>query len=156
MGHSFYHSMGFHELIAHSADEYVNIAVKLGTDPVYRRRCSHIIKRLSHVIWKRAEVFLEWELFLLTAVGYNKQVRVAARSRLEAVQRQDAEHLAEMHRIVAAELVELDRVPLPQPSPVPPRFSNNDTGVLRSLSHAIRFCVFILARAYRGILRPLP
>jgi hypothetical protein len=128
MGHSFYHSMGFHELVAHSADEYVSIAVKLGTDPAYRRRCSHIIKRLSHVIWQRTEVYLEWELFLLTAVGYDKRVRTASRLRLEAVQRQDAEHISEMHRVVAAELAELAKQPLPLPVSVPPRFSNIDTG----------------------------
>ena len=56
MGASFYHSMGFFDLIASSADEYVNIAVRLGTDHAYRRRCAYIIRRLSHVIWKRAEV----------------------------------------------------------------------------------------------------
>ena len=56
MGHSFYHSMGFYDLIARSADEYVSIAVRLGTDPAFRRRCAFIIQSLSQVIWQRAEV----------------------------------------------------------------------------------------------------
>ncbi len=56
MGHSFYHSMGFLDLVANSADEYVDIAVKLGLDRQYRHRCSTIIKHLSPVLWQRQEV----------------------------------------------------------------------------------------------------
>lgn len=48
--------MGFLDLIASSADEYVSIAVRLGLDPAYRKRCAYIISQLSQVIWQRKEV----------------------------------------------------------------------------------------------------
>ncbi len=56
MGASFYHAMGYTDLVASSADEYVSIAVRLGTDKQYRHECVTIIKHLSKVIWERDEV----------------------------------------------------------------------------------------------------
>ena len=56
MGASFYHAMGFTELIASSADEYVAIATRLGNEPEYRVYCRTAIQHLSQVIWERKEV----------------------------------------------------------------------------------------------------
>ena len=56
MGASFYHAMGFLDLVAGSADQYVDIAVRLGTDRLYRHKCATVIKHLSPVIWEREEV----------------------------------------------------------------------------------------------------
>ena len=108
MGHSFYHSMGFLDLIAHSADEYVAISVRLGVDTQYRQRCTHIIKRVGHVIWNRAEVVAEWELFLWTSVSYAVDVRRAKRNGLEAIKRRDTEYLDRLHREVSVELASLE------------------------------------------------
>ena len=108
MGHSFYHSMGFLDLIAHSADDYVAISVRLGVDTQYRQRCTHIIKRLGHVIWNRAEVVAEWELFLLTSLSYAVDVRRAKRDDLETIKRRDAEYLDRLHREVSVELASLE------------------------------------------------
>ena len=60
MGASFYHAMGFLDLVAGSADQYVDIAVRLGTDRLYRHKCATVIKHLSPVIWEREEVRGRW------------------------------------------------------------------------------------------------
>ena len=60
MGASFYHAMGFLDLVASSADQYVDIAVRLGTDRLYRHKCATVIKHLSPVIWEREEVRGRW------------------------------------------------------------------------------------------------
>ena len=70
MGASFYHAMGFTELVASSADEYVEISRRLGVDREYRHRCSTIIKHLSRVIWQRKEV--REFLFVVVSTGTRK------------------------------------------------------------------------------------
>lgn len=56
MGPSFYESMGWRELVAGSEAEYVDIAVRLGTEPAFRAKCAHAIRTLRGVIWQREEV----------------------------------------------------------------------------------------------------
>jgi hypothetical protein len=148
MGHSFYHSMGFLDLVASSADEYVRIAVRLGTDAKFRQQCSFIIKRLGHVVWQRDEVraqsttasacgvsarchpwdaaawwcsqvIAEWEMFLLNSVGYHAPVRRAARTKLEAINARDARVLRELHAGIQRDLPSLPEVAAPTPAPTP-------------------------------------
>jgi hypothetical protein len=65
MGASFYHAMGFLNPVASSADEYVDIAVRLGTDRLYRHQCSTVIKHLSPVIWQREEACVAFPSYQL-------------------------------------------------------------------------------------------
>ena len=122
MGHSFYRSMGFTELVAETESQYVDIAVRLGTDRAYRHQCSLVIKHLSGVIWERKEVVAEWELFLLTAVGYEKGVRGTARRHLEAIQAEDSARLRELHAEVREVLRAAGAPPTPTPLPTPSPF----------------------------------
>ncbi len=107
MGGSFYGSMGLSELVARSRDEYVNIAVRLGVDAVYRCGIVHAMKVLGSVIWRREEVVREWELFLMTSVSYSKAGRLSVRAELEAAQRRDSDRVAELRKQLDANVAPL-------------------------------------------------
>lgn len=68
----------------------------------------------------------------MTAMSYSKAARVETRQRLLNAKAGDEQRLADMHAIVSAELSQIDNLPLPTPSPVPPRFSNADVGTCLS------------------------
>jgi hypothetical protein len=65
------------------------------------------------------QVVAEWELFLLTSVGYSATVRRAARERLDALHARDSETLHALHREVAAVLSGPLEAPSPTPLPTP-------------------------------------
>jgi hypothetical protein len=65
------------------------------------------------------QVVAEWELFLLTSVGYSATVRRAARERLDAIHARDSETLHALHREVAAVLSGPLEAPTPTPLPTP-------------------------------------
>jgi len=62
-----YRSMGFTECIAASADDYARIAVRLATDPDYRRHAKDEIRRRSEALFEDARVVSEFERFFLEA-----------------------------------------------------------------------------------------
>ncbi len=66
-----------------------------------------------------SQVVAEWELFLLTSVGYSPQARREARSKLDAIHARDAARLARLHAEVQAVLGASMAVPTPTPLPTP-------------------------------------
>jgi hypothetical protein len=66
-----------------------------------------------------SQVVAEWELFLLTSVGYSPQARREARSKLDAIHTRDAARLAHLHAEVQAVLGASMAVPTPTPLPTP-------------------------------------
>ena len=58
---SMYHKMGIDDCIAASKDEYINIALKLGTDPVYREQIRQRISDASNALWEEWDVIREFE-----------------------------------------------------------------------------------------------
>jgi hypothetical protein len=66
-----------------------------------------------------AQVVAEWELFLLTSVGYSAGVRRQARQRLWDIQARDAAVLGELHARVQRALDGPIIVPTPTPLPTP-------------------------------------
>lgn len=139
MAYAFYASMGFLDTVASSADEYVSISVRLGLDPAFRRRCGYIISQLSHVMWERAEVVLEWELALMTSVGYDARARVNTRALLRAAHESDKAHLEEEHKRVAIglEALALDTSFWPVWVQPPP-------GILRERMYALILSIVVL------------
>ena len=65
------------------------------------------------------QVVAEWELFLLTSVGYNAAARRASRARLLAIQDRDRRQLAQLHAEVDIVLSTMGAAPTPTPLPVP-------------------------------------
>jgi protein O-GlcNAc transferase len=63
-----YRSMGITELIARDAEEYVRIAVRLGTDRSYNRSMRELILARNSVLFEDARVVREFERFFLAAL----------------------------------------------------------------------------------------
>ena len=64
-----YRQMGLSECIAKDADDYVDIAVRLGTDPDWRREVEARIAAASPVLYENPAGVRELEEFLLTAAA---------------------------------------------------------------------------------------
>jgi predicted O-linked N-acetylglucosamine transferase (SPINDLY family) len=62
-----YRKMGFTECVAADANDYVRIAVKLGTEKDYRRYASGEILRRNEVLFEDTRVVREFERFFETA-----------------------------------------------------------------------------------------
>ena len=60
--------MGLKETIATSVDDYVELAIKLGQDPEWRRRISEKIAGNKHRIYRDRTCITALEDFLLKAV----------------------------------------------------------------------------------------
>ena len=58
---AFYKKMGIEDCTAASTDEYVDIALRLGTDADYRKSVSDKIVAASDVIWEEDAVVREFE-----------------------------------------------------------------------------------------------
>lgn len=58
---SFYKKMGFTDCVARTEEEYVQIAVRLGTDSTYRENVKQKILATNDVIWEDMEVIREFE-----------------------------------------------------------------------------------------------
>ena len=67
--YAWYRRMGFLECVADSPEEYVSIAVRLGTDQAFNAYAKGMIRRLSPVIFEDPGVVREIETFLRKAVG---------------------------------------------------------------------------------------
>jgi protein O-GlcNAc transferase len=64
-----YRKMGVTECIAASPDDYVNIAVRLGTDAAYRSQVRARILQRNQVLYEDARVVREFERFYLSALA---------------------------------------------------------------------------------------
>jgi protein O-GlcNAc transferase len=64
-----YRKMGFTECVATDAARYVEIAVRLGTDPAYRETVRQEIMRRNGVLFEDARVAREFERFFRTSVA---------------------------------------------------------------------------------------
>lgn len=86
MAQSYYYSMNFTNLLAADAKQYTNIAVRLGLDHAFRERMSAAILRRQHVLWQNQDFLKEWQLFMMTAVGYSSEVRAETKRALQDFQ----------------------------------------------------------------------
>ncbi|RQM24810.1 hypothetical protein B5M09_010768 [Aphanomyces astaci] len=68
MAYSFYLHMDMLDCVASTEDEYIAIALRLGTDAVYRSDTARRIRERQHLLWENDEVVAEWERFLYNAV----------------------------------------------------------------------------------------
>lgn len=62
--YGFYKIMGIDDCIAENFEEYVEIAVRLGTDREFRNTVSERIGERSHLLWNRNATKAEWEQFM--------------------------------------------------------------------------------------------
>jgi protein O-GlcNAc transferase len=65
---SFYNKMGITDCIVGNPEQYVDIAVRLGTDPEFRDQVSSKILDKQVILWEDAEVIREFERFFRQAV----------------------------------------------------------------------------------------
>jgi protein O-GlcNAc transferase len=63
-----YRTMGLMECVASSPEEYVEIAVRLGTDRPYALEIRERIRALNHVLYEDRRVIDEFERFFLETV----------------------------------------------------------------------------------------
>ncbi len=63
-----YTKMGVMDCVAKTAGEYVDIAVKIGTDSAYREQLGNTIQRQSKVLFEDAHFIKELEAFFVSAV----------------------------------------------------------------------------------------
>jgi predicted O-linked N-acetylglucosamine transferase (SPINDLY family) len=63
-----YRQMGMTECIAESEEEYVRIALRLGTDTAWRREMRGRIRERTHLLYEDAEAVRQLEAFLIEAV----------------------------------------------------------------------------------------
>lgn len=64
----FYRDMGFMDCVASTKREYVDIALRLGTDPAFRERVKAKILANNHVLYENLDVIREFERFFIRAV----------------------------------------------------------------------------------------
>jgi len=65
---SLYNAMGMHDCVADSLAQYIEIAVHLGTDPVFRDAIKRKILARNHVLYENHAVIREYEQFFVTAL----------------------------------------------------------------------------------------
>ncbi|MCS6958991.1 MAG: tetratricopeptide repeat protein [Pseudanabaenaceae cyanobacterium SKYGB_i_bin29] len=68
----FYQKMEVTDCIASSPEEYVQIALKLGTDPSYNQQIRHKINERSGVLYDNRDVIREYEKFFTTALTLHR------------------------------------------------------------------------------------
>jgi predicted O-linked N-acetylglucosamine transferase (SPINDLY family) len=66
--YTWYRKMGFLECVAESPEEYVKLAVRLGTDKAFHSHAQNTIHKRSHHIYEDRGVVVEIEAFLMQAV----------------------------------------------------------------------------------------
>jgi protein O-GlcNAc transferase len=67
-----YQRMGLPELIAHNAEEYIALAVHLGSDPAARAQAHEQILSKNTVLYEDAQVIEELEAFFLDALAHHQ------------------------------------------------------------------------------------
>lgn len=71
---SCYNRMNYRECVADSPEDYIDIAVKLGTDPEYRNQVRNEILNRNHVLFENLETVTALEQFLDTRLAQLKEV----------------------------------------------------------------------------------
>jgi len=71
--YGFYRKLGFLDCVANSHEEYVTIAVQLGTDPAYRQHIVEKIKKTRHKVWEEESVVRQFEDFFINAIESKRQ-----------------------------------------------------------------------------------
>ena len=66
---SFYIKMDYMDMVVSTVEEYVQLALRLGTDEIFRAEASKIILDRSEVLWEEKEVIHEFEKFFVRAVN---------------------------------------------------------------------------------------
>ena len=61
--------MNIKDCIASSPEEYVEIAIRLGTEQEFRNHISKTILNNQHILWEDIEVVREFEQFFCHAVN---------------------------------------------------------------------------------------
>jgi predicted O-linked N-acetylglucosamine transferase (SPINDLY family) len=80
--YGFYQKMGIPDCIASSPEEYIKIAVKLGTDPDFRKSVAEKIRQKNDILFENLEGAREFEHFCLTAIQQSKSlIRESIQSR---------------------------------------------------------------------------
>ena len=69
----FYKKMGVLDCVAHSPQEYIDIAVRLGTDPNYRQQVKDRILATNHVLYENLAAVRELEGFFQWAIDQASQ-----------------------------------------------------------------------------------
>ena len=64
-----YHKMGIEDCIAANRDEYIDIALKLGTDPAHRKNTSQRIRDASEALWEEWDVIREFERIFIEVMN---------------------------------------------------------------------------------------
>ena len=64
----FYKEMGLMDCVAASREEYVDLAVRLGTDTAFRETITGKILARNHVLYEKHNVVTEYERFFLAAL----------------------------------------------------------------------------------------
>jgi len=77
--YSFYKAMGFEDLIARDAEDYVNIAVRLATDDAYRGEMVARLNRHSDRFFENMETVRELEQFFIAAIEARRKNEPAIR-----------------------------------------------------------------------------
>lgn len=64
----FYHRMGYEDLVVDNAQQYVEVAVRLGTDPTARQQARDRILGLNHLLFEQTDMVENLEDFFLSAL----------------------------------------------------------------------------------------
>ncbi len=59
---------GFSDCVARDHDEYASIAVRLGTDPAYRKHIVEKIEKTRDKVWQEDSVARQFEDFFISAL----------------------------------------------------------------------------------------
>jgi predicted O-linked N-acetylglucosamine transferase (SPINDLY family) len=65
--------MGVLDCVAASLEKYVEIALRLGTDPGERKRVGEKIRAASHLVFEDMDAVRDWEAFLEKAVEESRR-----------------------------------------------------------------------------------
>ncbi|OQS07926.1 TPR repeat-containing protein [Thraustotheca clavata] len=68
MAAAYYIHMGMSDCIASTQEDYINLAIRLGTNQTYRAMISSKIQARAPMLWQNQQVVDEWERFLINAV----------------------------------------------------------------------------------------
>ena len=59
--YGFYKKMDLDYLVCNNKDEYVNLAIKLGNDKIYRKEKEELIRERNHLLFSEKESIETWD-----------------------------------------------------------------------------------------------
>lgn len=65
-----YSKMGIYDCISYTEQEFIDIAIRLGTNPAYRETISRRILQMNDLLYQSQRVVEEWNEFLLTITAH--------------------------------------------------------------------------------------